>query len=216
MLPIKGQYMRCHFGMERENHVLFAFRRLASEETKHGCICLLLLLRRPRINLDNHGGTLTGPHVRRWSHTSRYSSEVWRNHWWRRTKGSRTNGSGTGGAHPGRHTWLRADPALRVLAMVSGMRSHGNRDTTGSHLHGGRAWLRLVHRPHVHGDVPVWLNDLLPYRRKDDLPIGPYQIIETVLYTRADHFDVKEGLLDELLHPLYTILLACIVEQQAK
>jgi hypothetical protein len=81
------------------------------------------------------------------------------------------------------------------------MGAHRNRDTTRSHLH-GRAWLGLIHRPHVHRDVPVWLDDLLPYRRKNDFSIRPYQIIETFLYTRADNLDVKEGLLDELLHTL--------------
>lgn len=60
----------------------------------------------------------------------------------------------------------------------------------------------LIHRPHVHRDGPVGLDDLLPNAGKDYLAIGGDQVIVTFLDVRTDDIDVQEGLLDELLHAL--------------
>lgn len=92
---------------------------------------------------------------------------------------------------------------------LSPLRARGpGSSTTGpervSARHTGRGL--AVHRPHVHRDCPVWLDDLVPDLWENDLPIWPEQIIVTGLYVRSDDIDVKEGLLDELLHTLVAML----------
>lgn len=60
----------------------------------------------------------------------------------------------------------------------------------------------LLHGPHVHGHVPVRLNNLLPNRRKDDLAVGPDQVIVTSLYMRADNVHVNKRLPNEFFYTL--------------
>lgn len=70
----------------------------------------------------------------------------------------------------------------------------------------------LVHRPHVHCDVPIGLDDPFPNGREDDLPVGANEVIVTLLDVGPDRIDVEECLLDEIFHSLRveTLLLAHI------
>jgi len=82
---------------------------------------------------------------------------------------------------------------------------------TRPHHTGYYAWMLvtewcLVHGPHVHGNRPIWLYDLFPNSRKNNLAIGADQIIVSFLHVRPNHVNVEESLLDQLVHALYWIV----------
>lgn len=66
-----------------------------------------------------------------------------------------------------------------------------------------RWWLwATVHRPHVHSDGRVWLDDLFPDCREDDLAVWANEIVVALLNVWADDLNMKKSLLDKLFHPL--------------
>lgn len=65
----------------------------------------------------------------------------------------------------------------------------------------------LGHRPHVHGDGPVGLDNNLPNLRKNNLTVRSDEIIVTFVDVGTDHIDMKESLLDEFFHSLDSLVL---------
>jgi hypothetical protein len=68
--------------------------------------------------------------------------------------------------------------------------------------HGWLWWWWLWHRPHVHGDGPVGLDHCLPDLWEDDLAIWANKIVMALVDVRTNDVNVKERLLNELLHAL--------------
>ena len=52
----------------------------------------------------------------------------------------------------------------------------------------------LWHRPHVHGDRPIWFDRGFPNSGQNDLPIWSDQIVVTFCNMRTETFDMQEGL----------------------
>ena len=106
------------------------------------------------------------------------------------------------GTHAGERTYSRAS-GMGVPGMDTG--PHGYAVRSGLKPGVVPEWI-LVHGPHVHGDGPVGLHNLLPDGGEDDLAVRADQIVVALLDMRTNDFDVEEGLLDELLHALHEVV----------
>lgn len=60
----------------------------------------------------------------------------------------------------------------------------------------------LVRWPHAHVDLPARLDRLLPDHGQNYLAVGSHQVVVAFLNMRANNFDVRKGLLDEIFHAL--------------
>jgi hypothetical protein len=59
-----------------------------------------------------------------------------------------------------------------------------------------------VHGPHVHGDRPVRLDDLVPDLRQDDFAVGTDKVVVALLNMMPYHVNMHECLLDKIIHTL--------------
>lgn len=180
-----------------ENLLLGLAARQVSKPDRVGLLACLLL-HCPLLDLHDARDWLTRVH----GHGHCVFTRRRRNGW---STDVRHRGPWHGTMHPRSHA--RAAPhCWHVNAVRLCRRSARGPDTSSSAperrpaRHTGRGL--AVHRPHVHRDCPVRLDDLVPDLRENDLPVWPEQIVVAGLDVRSDDIDVKEGLLDELLHTL--------------
>jgi hypothetical protein len=61
---------------------------------------------------------------------------------------------------------------------------------------------RFRHRPHVHSNLPIRLNDRISNLREYDLAIRINKAVVSLMYVRPDDIDVEESLFDQLFHSL--------------
>lgn len=62
-------------------------------------------------------------------------------------------------------------------------------------------WM-VLQWPHLHGDLPPWLDGRVPDLFEDELALGALEVVVAFLDVCAEVVDVFEGLGDEALHLL--------------